>query len=371
MPDILDILNQLRFKRALGLPPPNPLEPEPEVDDSLYADPASLDAFRTHALNPPQRQAPSKRDSGLAALSGFLQSRDNPRIDQYSAMQKILNQPYDNAVQDYEIRGKGLGNAVGAEEISLNRKRLGTQRREEIGYRKEQARNANEDRDLERGRRSTEERTRAEDRDLDRTSREEIARENRENNAALRRDLASNRPTPPEKLTDVYDPELMENTKVPLSEASGKIPKIGGREIEKERFLSKSETDLNYALDYLKKNPGAVGNIQGLGSRFKRWADTGPLKNDPELNKVMNILESYRGKSLNTLGGASLTPTELKVYEPVQGMIDQSEGQALTNLEEAIRGIGLMRRTGKKKGTVGKGKPITVGSYPGIVEEEE
>lgn len=228
MGGLMNLLNQLKFKRSLGLGgtglpteeddfrlpnqaqslelPPNdpPLMPVPEIDDTenLYGDPRSLEAYRQHALNTPTREnsQPDKLGRGLAALSGFLQQDQNPNINQTDAMNKLLDRPYEDARKDYTIKREGLQGAVGAEESSLNRKRLGSQRSEDLEYRKETSKQASEDRKaaLEQKRIDAEER--AKDRDLDREARSEASREAAQArkeiaqmNNDLRRDIASSK----------------------------------------------------------------------------------------------------------------------------------------------------------------------------------
>lgn len=374
MGGLMNLLNQLKFKRSLGLGgtglpteeddfrlpnqaqslelPPNdpPLMPVPEIDDTenLYGDPRSLEAYRQHALNTPTREnsQPDKLGRGLAALSGFLQQDQNPNINQTDAMNKLLDRPYEDARKDYTIKREGLQGAVGAEESSLNRKRLGSQRKEDLEYRKEASRLASEDRKAERERRDRESLERNEDRDLDRASRESLTREQIEArkeqarmNADLRRDIASNKAPSSEPLVDIYDPETRQNIKVPRSQAVGKPSRVTEKETNRQQFVEDSITELEEAREFFSKNKGVTGPLQGRISKGKRFLDM----NDPKVNKYMNVLESYRGESLPQKAGTALTKTELSVYDPLLAGVNQPDDQLMTNLEETIRRLKNMR----------------------------
>lgn len=360
-----------------GLIPPVPSEVIPQkaplaVEESdedrirrLFTEETpGMKAYRDHVSNAPDydKLKPSKGRTILAALLGAGSSLlgEDTKTSMGLGM-GVAHARYNNAVKDYNTKGKGLEDIA-----SLDEKRKGREVTAETAIEGMKTRKAISDQVVQQrisdeNRKHSEEMERAKDRD------ERQAEVKRHNEAMEklygsreqdRADAAKDRADA--RVGSFYDQEKNENVTTTAGEARarGLGAKVGDKVVDREKFIRNAKGELEGALSYFEKNPGKSGQFQGNWSKLKRWAGT----NDADLLKNMNILESYRGESLRDKAGTALTKTELKVFDPVLGGITQSDQQLVANLKESIRRLGTMSRgkSGSKVMTLSDGTEIEV-----------
>lgn len=393
MPDIMELLNQLKFKRALGLPvdpEPDPLlNPEPEIDPSLYEDPASLDAYRQHIANVPTRQStmPGGTDRALAALSGFIQQRQNPNVNQFDATQKILNRPYEDAIQDYSLEGQGLRESVGAEESSLNRRRLYEGAKESRQDKRDANTAAREDRELERGRQSEQFNITADDRDADRAQRkaDEEARgidrdADRGQRAQAARDsgdlktvlaaLAGNKDEKGWQIKEDAEGGFQRINSIdgrvePVKGARAKIP---ATENTRRGNLQSMHDSIKRIKEISATKSSQIGPLDSVWEGLKT-ATTGT---DPEMREIKRTTDSLGDTLLRLKSGAQINEKE---YARLRKLVPDTSSPFATfqqdlelfnqELELVLKNTIPGNSSGKGKGTV-----LKVGGYSGTVEEE-
>lgn len=343
-----------------------PTDTSSETDEAalleLFKDPASLGRLQEHMMNAPKREnfQPGSMDRITAALSSALESRPHDRAGR---IQTALDRPYDQAVEEYNLEGKGMAGLVQAEEGSLNRQRLGRQAVDSLRERKRSSQESAEIRRQQLEDRLAQNQAQLEDRDLDRQSKEELAKESN----ALRLEIAKlGRTTalaiqgmkganekPPKKIW-AYHPDKNQNLYMDEDEVAsqGYESKVGDLHIAKEKFHRTVEERALKAHEIIKRRPDLIGILQGPMTTTKAALGS----DDPDVQTLTNLLAGLRAERLREEAGAALTPTELSVYDPVLPKLSggfMGTGQSDEKMEEVLKQVALKARSQMRRRTHG------------------
>lgn len=105
---------------------PSPSNPQDRMSQILgllsEENAPAMDAYRQHVSSVPQRFNESKKDRFMASLAGSLEALSSRSPSRGVALKNdILDRPYRRAVDDYTLKGKGLGTAAQIESVSSAR----------------------------------------------------------------------------------------------------------------------------------------------------------------------------------------------------------------------------------------------------------